>query len=100
MRAALSSDLWALSLTLRGQNDVAYGRENAVRYVLARQRNGDRIEFRNVQVNELAGWDGAAQIGPVRFTLRRDQETFELDGKGAVYCGGPATGVKVLGLGD
>ncbi len=102
MRAALSADLWALSFNVLGHNDVAYGREAAVQHVLARQREGDRLEFRQVQVNELAGWDGAAQIGPVQFALRRGQATFQLDGKGAVYCGGPGAGagVKVLGLGD
>lgn len=100
VRAALSPDLYALSFTVLGHNDAAYGRESAVQQVLARQREGDRLEFRQVTVNELTGWDGAAQFGPLRFTLRRGQAAFELDGKGAVYCGGPAAGVKVLGLGD
>jgi len=100
VRAALSSDLWALSFNVLGHNDVAYDRESAVAHVLARQREGDRLEFRQVQVNELAGWDGAAQIGPVQFALHRGQATFQLDGKGAVYCGGSVAGVKVLGLGD
>ena len=100
VRAALSSDLWALSFNVLGRNDVAYGRESAVQRVLALQRDGDRLEFRTVQVNELVGWDGAAQIGPVHFTLRRGQSAFQLDGKGAVHCGGPAAGIKVLGLGD
>ena len=53
----------------------------------------------HVQVNELVGWDGAAHIGPVAFILsNRADATVGLDGKGALYCGGTAKGIKVLGL--
>ena len=100
VRAVRSPDLWALSFTVLGHNDAAYGRESAVQDVLARQREGDRLELRQVTVNELAGWDGAAQVGPVRFGVRRGQAVYELAGKGAVCCAGPAAGLKVLGLGD
>ncbi len=100
VRSALSPELWALSLHVLGQNDVAYGRDSAVQHVVARQRDGDRLEFRHVKVNELAGWDGAAQIGPMQFALRRGQTLRLLDGKGALYCGGSDAGIKVLGLSD
>jgi SnoaL-like domain len=100
IRAVLSSEFWALSLTLGGQNETAYGRDDAVRYVMQRQRAGDRLEFVRVQVNELAGWDGAAQIGPVAFLLRRGATSTELQGKGALYCRGGARGIKVLAMAD
>jgi hypothetical protein len=100
IRGALSPELWALSFNVLGRNDVAYDRDSAVQHVLARQRDGDRLEFRHVQVNELAGWDGAAQIGPVQFALRRGPTLLLLDGKGALYCGGSVVGIKVLGLAD
>ncbi len=100
IRHVLSAELWALSFTVLGRTDVAYGRDSAIEHVVARQRDGDVLEFRNVQVNELSGWDGAAQIGPVQFALRRGQTVLLLDGKGALYCGGSVTGIKVLALGD
>jgi hypothetical protein len=52
VRAVLSSTFWALQL---GQDDTAYGRDDALRYVMQRQRAGDRLEFVRVEVNELAG---------------------------------------------
>ncbi|MDQ6859425.1 MAG: hypothetical protein M3Z65_10560 [Chloroflexota bacterium] len=100
IRRALSPELWALSFNVLGRDDVAYGRDSAVEHLVARRSDGDVLEFRHAQVNELSGWDGAAQIGPVQFALRRGQTLVLLDGKGALYCGGPAMGIKVLGLGD
>lgn len=100
IRSSLSPEFWALSLSVRGHHEVAYAQEDAVRYVLERQRAGDRLEFRRVQVNDLVGWDGAAHIGPVAFVLRRGAAEIELDGKGALYCGGSTQGIKVLGLGS
>lgn len=92
--AALSPEFWALHI--HGQ--VAYSRDDAVRFVLERQRAGDRLEFRRVQINGLVGWDGAAHIGPVEFTLYRGSELTALSGKGALFCHGAQRGIKVLGL--
>lgn len=39
-------------------------------------------------------------IGPVAFVLRRGDAEIELDGEGALYCGGSTQGIKVLGLGS
>jgi hypothetical protein len=98
LRATLSTEIWAVSLSVRGRHDVAYSRDDAVRYLLERHQEGDRLDFVRVQVNELVGWDGAAHVGPVAFVLNRADATVGLDGKGALYCGGTAKGIKVLGL--
>lgn len=99
IRATLSPEFWALSISVRGHHQVGYTREDAVQFVLSRQREGDQLEFHRVTVNGLLGWDGAAHIGPVAFVLRRGDATIALDGKGALYCAGDARGIKVLGLG-
>lgn len=87
-----------MSVSVGGRHEVAYSREDAVQYLLERNRAGHRLEFLHVQVNELVGWDGAAHIGPVAFVLRSADGPVTLDGKGALYCGGRARGIKVLGL--
>ena len=84
IRATLSTELWALSFTVGGRHEPSYGREDVVRCVLARQSAGDRLEFIRAQLKELAGWDGAAQVGPLTFSLRRGDTTFTLQGKGAL----------------
>ena len=91
----LSEEFWAVSVAAR----YAYTRPDAITMLLERHSAGDRLEFRRVTVNGLSGWDGAAHIGPVELTLRRDETTSLLSGKGALYCAGRARGIKVIGLG-
>lgn len=96
----LSSALGAVSLNVGGKAEAAYGRVDAVRYLVGRYTAGDRLRFVRVKVNELAGWDGAAQLGPIDLTLERAGSAIDVSGKGALYCGGAASGITVLGLGD
>ncbi|MDE3097131.1 MAG: hypothetical protein KGK07_14175 [Chloroflexota bacterium] len=96
----LSSELWAVSLNVAGKAEAAYGRGDAARYLVDRYDSGDRLRFVGVKVNDLVGWDGAAQFGPIDFTLARAGSPIDISGKGALYCGGAASGIKVLGLGD
>lgn len=95
IQAIVSPEFWALSVA--GQ--VAYTRDDAIRLVVERQRAGDRLELRRVQVNSLVGWDGAAHFGPIDFALHRGSDTRLGSGKGALYCGGSVRGIKVLGTG-
>lgn len=98
LRTTLSPLLWAISLSVSGKGQAAYGRDDAVRFLRERHEQGDRLEFQQVHVNELAGWDGAAQFGPVTFSLERGGATITLDGKGELYCDGPDRGIGALGL--
>jgi len=91
----ISTEFWAISLG----HLTAYSRDDALRMLTERHRVGDRLEFVGAQVNGLVGWDGAAHIGPVDFTLIRGEERIRLSGKGALFCGGTTRGVKVMGLG-
>lgn len=100
IEGTLSSALWAVSLVVGGKGEAAYGRADAVRFLVGRYQAGDRLRFVRVTVNELAGWDGAAQFGPIDLTLERAGSAIDLSGKGALYCGGAASGITVLGLGD
>ncbi len=91
----ISTEFWAISLG----HLTAYSRDDALRMLTERHRVGDRLEFVGAQVNGLVGWDGAAHIGPVDFTLIRGEERIRLSGKGALFCGGTTRGVKVMGPG-
>jgi hypothetical protein len=95
LEAVLSQEFWAVAVA----GYYAYSREDAVTMIRERQRTGDRLEFRRVTVNGLVGWDGAAHIGPVEFALRRDGGASVIAGKGALYCGGRARGITVIGVG-
>jgi hypothetical protein len=47
----------------------------------------------------LWAWDGAGHFGLAPFTFERGGKRMQLQGKGAVYCGGRLRGVEVLRVG-
>lgn len=99
LRAAISPLAQWYSVTLPGSHEVAYGQADMIRHVGMRHAAGDRLERPRIAVNALVGWDGGAHFGVTSIELRRGNATFELHGKGALYCDGSGRGINVISLG-
>ena len=88
------------SLTTPDGHEVAYGREKIVEHLIAMHGAGDRfVAPPTPSQPTLVAWDGAGHFGVAPFTFERGGKRMQLSGKGALYCGGRARGIKVLSLG-
>lgn len=100
VEAVVSSAAQWFSLTTPAGHEVAYGRENIVERLIAMHVAGDRfVASPTPNQLTLVAWDGAGHFGLAPFTFERGGKRIELSGKGALYCGGRARGIKVLSLG-
>jgi hypothetical protein len=98
--AVVSSVAQWFSITTSNGHEVAYGHGDIVEHLLAMHEAGDRFITPPVP-NQLTlqGWDGAGQFGLAPFTFERAGKHLELQGKGAVFCGGRWRGIQVMSLG-
>jgi hypothetical protein len=101
IEAAVSPSAHWFSLTTSGGNEVAYGHDDIVSHLVAMSAAGDRfITTPTPDQVTLVAWDGAGHFGLTAFTFERNGQRHRLVGKGALYCGGSARGVEVMGLAD
>lgn len=97
--AATSPYAQWFSLTLPEGHEVAYGRDPMAQHLAQRHAAGDRLSAPQIAITSLVGWDGSAHFAVTSLRLERSGEAHELQGQGALQCGGPAEGVVVLSLG-
>jgi hypothetical protein len=100
VEVAVSSAAQWFSLTTPAGHEVAYGHNNMVEHLISMHLAGDRfVTPPTPNQLTLVAWDGAGHFGLAPFSFERGGKRMELQGKGAVYCGGRLRGVEVLSLG-
>lgn len=96
----VSSAAQWFSITTSDGHEVAYGHNNIVEHLIAMHAAGDRfVTPPTPNQFTLVAWDGAGHFGVAPFTFERGGKRMQLQGKGALYCGGRLRGVEVLSLG-